>query len=225
MARRKRGNARGKSRRNEPDTFTAEGIVEGIEEKRWGNSTLYNVELDDGDSYGFGRDLEDVEEGDTIRFEAYENQKGYLTKQDGTVELVDDEPEQRDSRSRGKSRGSKGSGKGRKNGRQKGSQGRSGSKSSKDDKRRSKESIQYAEARRDAVKVLNFLVEQDIVKLGAKNKTQERETAYWGMLDQLIAQFYEETDSLAALDRAADARSGGEDDPADSDDEDDRYDD
>lgn len=225
MARRQRGNARGRRGRNEPDTFSVEGVVEEISSRKWGKSTLYNVEMDDGDTYGFGRELEDVEEGDTIRFEAYENDKGYLTKQDDTVELVEEDSGSRDSGSRERSRGGKGRGKAKRNGRQNGSQKQQDGKSDKDNKRRSKESIQYSEARNRAVSILNFLVREEMVKLGAKNKPQERETAYWGMLDQLTAQEYEEIESLAALGRAADARSGGSDDPEDEGDPDDRYDD
>lgn len=225
MARRNRRNARRntRSRQKPQDTFSVTGIVEEIEEHQFGRSTLYQVFIEgEDDSFGFGRELEGADEGVEITFEAYENDKGYLTKVDDTVEVVAGGSERSPSRRSGRDR-SQGSGasKGRSGGRTGGSSG----KSDRDSKRRSKESIQYAEALSTATQVLNFQVAEGMVNLGAKNKAKERLEAYWGMLDQYVAMFYEEIETQAGLSRADDAVSGGEDEPADAGDPDREYDD
>lgn len=218
MARRQNnGGSRGGRQRQQRDTWEAQGVVEELNETRWGRKTLYNVTLDDGNVYGLGDKDYDLQEGDEVSLQVFENDKGYKTVEDGGVEILEGDTKP----ARGRSQSDRGRGNAREQDRvSKGSD----RVSETDKKRRSKESIQYTEARAAAVAVLNFHVTEGLVNLGAKNKVALREAAYWGLLDQYTKMFYDETDELAALSRANEALSGGTDSPQDADEPSEDYD-
>ena len=224
MARRNRNSTRGGSRgRQQPkDTETITGIVEEVHENRWGNKTLFNLQLDTGDSVGIGEDDYGVQEGDEVSIECYENARGYLTAVDNGVTVVSQDPRGSSERS---------SGRGSRRGNSRGQGGRKTTDKAaervaeRDSKRRSKEEIVYETAAALAQGRLHFLVEQGVLSLGTKTaKAEDKESVYNGLLDQFTAEIYNDLTSRAALERAGEALSGGEDDPDDAGNPDGEYD-
>ena len=214
MARRQRGGGRRQAKR---DTWEVEGVVEEIAEKKWNRKLLYTVYLE-GEDDGIGTGEEDygLEEGDEVVITVYENDKGYLNAEN--VEIVGDDS--------GKSKRSSGRGGNGRTSTRKGSTSRSSGRTKKDsDGPKTQDLIHYQNSRTAAQETLHFLVGQEIISLGAKNKKAEREAAYWGLLDKFTAMFMEEIPALAAVSRAAEAASGGDDDPDNGDDPDGGYDD
>ena len=64
------------------------GIVTKAFTKPWGDKVFHSLGLNDGKIYGFGTYMPQAKEGDTVEFEAKQNQKGYWEAIKGTLKVT-----------------------------------------------------------------------------------------------------------------------------------------
>jgi hypothetical protein len=70
-----------------------QGLVTNIYEKAWNGKTLFTLQLNDGEKYGFGDKNPGAGVGDQVQFEAEKNPKGYWQAKKGPVKVTKAPPE------------------------------------------------------------------------------------------------------------------------------------
>lgn len=169
-----------------------DGKVFRVHTKDWQGKNLYSFKLDgggDNDWYRMGekRHAGVIEEGYVIRVEYSKDKRDNLQVE--RVKLLEKgEPVKA-------SGGNRGSGGGRPSG-----GGANGL--SKDEWAEKDLKIQYQSARNAAIEYVQVLISNEIIKLPAKTKADERKAVVDGYLDFYTAQFYLDTAGKAAVGRA-----------------------
>lgn len=169
------------------------GTVKFFNEKPWNNKILYSVKLQgDNNLYRLGEDAMGLAEGVAahITFDTKEK-NGQKTYHITAVDVQ--QKQQRAAPGAPANSGGGGGGVDR------------------------NASIVYQSSRKDALQFLALLIGQDIVKLPAKTKVQEREVAVNGLLDKYTAQFVADVESQGAVVRHKEAVTVDDDPYADGD--------
>lgn len=144
------------------------GVVQQVSSKKWNGKTFYSVKVA-GDYYGTGMKRPRVDEGDTVRFDAEQNDKGYW-QVDGDIEVLEKGEEV-------ESTGAKANG-----------NDKQGFYDRKEARERRNDTLREIGASRNtAIEWIKVLIGQEALKVPTKNA--EREQFLNTLLDDYIAKF------------------------------------
>lgn len=164
---------------------TAQGIVFRVFEKKYRDKMLYSLKFDGQDNYyrmNENRFSGKIEAG-------FELKIGYTTDQNGNHVLI---PEQIKTISTSGAAPEPG----------KSSSGGGGSAPASGGGTSTQQAIQYQSSRKDALEFVRIIADNEVVKLPAKTKPDERLAALEALVDRYTARFFLDIDAQGAIQRS-----------------------
>ncbi len=173
---------------------TTEGVVFRVHTKDWNGKNLYSLKLDGTDKNDWIRMGEEKHSG--VIEEGYKIKVGFFVDRNGNKQLEKVKLLEKGEPIKAKGGGGKGNSYGGGN--------KGGSNLSKEEWAEKDLTIQYQSARRDGIAFVRLLVENEVIKLPAKTKADERKACIEGLHDYYTAKFFLDVAGRAAVGRSGD---------------------